>query len=107
MEDGLSEKKNIPFFACRFENDDDFIMHRFYNSEPGFPQIVALFEAVGFNIEEGDEVDSKQLPNKDVSIIVSERTYSDPDTGDEKTIKQASDFKPAHLADTSDIKKEK
>ncbi|MFW5761221.1 MAG: hypothetical protein ACOCXH_09595 [Cyclobacteriaceae bacterium] len=107
VEDGLSERKRIPFFVCRFENDDGFVMHRFYNTAPGFPQIIALFKSVGFNIEEGDEVDTRQLINKDVSIMVSERTYHDPDTGDEKTIKQAADFKPAHVAETSDVKKDK
>ena len=105
VEDGLSEKKKIPFFACRFENEDGFVIHRFYNSEPGLPQIVALFEAVGFDVEEGKELDSSELFDKDVSILVSERTYNDPDTGDSKTIKQASDFKPAHKADTSNVNK--
>ncbi|MGK7395003.1 MAG: hypothetical protein ACNS62_10535 [Candidatus Cyclobacteriaceae bacterium M3_2C_046] len=101
IQDGLSEKKEIPFFACRFENDDGFIVHRFYNTNQGMPQIISLFEASGIEIEEGVEMDTYELRNKDVSIYVSERSYSDPDTGNDKTIKQASDFKPAHQADAS------
>ena len=99
VEDGMSEHKDIPFFNCRLENEDGFINQRFYLSEPGEPFLAAFFKAVG--LEKQDEVDTKQLKGKVLSVEVEERTYEDQD-GDRKTIKQATNFQPSGKADSSD-----
>ncbi|MES2733767.1 MAG: hypothetical protein V4714_18620 [Bacteroidota bacterium] len=90
--EGKSEHKEIPFFACRFENTDGYVISRFYLSDPGLAGIVSLFESVGLKIKEGEEINTDALLHKKVSILVQERTYNDPETGNERTIKQASDF---------------
>lgn len=97
IQEGKSEHKDVPFFNCRMENDEGFVNQRFYLSEPGQPFVAALFKAVGI---EDKSVDTKQLKGKELSVVVSERTYEDPD-GDKKTITQASDFQPAGKANTS------
>ncbi len=97
--DGTSEYQDVPFFNCRFENEDGFVNHRFYLSEPGQPIMAELFQAVG--IEE-NEPDTKQLEGKELAIEVHERSYDDPQTGNEKTIKAARNFQVIGQADTSD-----
>lgn len=97
VEEGKSEHKDIPFFNCRLENEEGFINQRFYLSEPGEPFLAEFLKAVGM---EGNEVDTKQLKGKTLSVEVEERTYEDPD-GKEKTIKQGTDFKEAGKADFS------
>jgi hypothetical protein len=96
--EGKSENKGVPFFNCRFENEDGFVNHRFYLSEPGQPIMAELFQAVG--IEES-EVDTQELIGKEVSIEVHERTYPDPDSQQEKTIKEARHFRPAGQSEIS------
>ena len=97
--EGKSENKGVPFFNCRFENEDGFVNHRFYLSEPGQPIMAELFQAVGI---EKQEVDTQELVGKKASIEVHERTYPDPDTQQEKTIKEARYFRPAGQSETSD-----
>lgn len=98
IEEGKSEHKDIPFFNCRLENEDGFINQRFYLSEPGEPFLAAFAKAAGL---EGKEIDTRQLKGKVLSVEVEERTYEDPE-GNKKTIKQATDFKPAGKAESSD-----
>ena len=97
IEEGKSEHKDIPFFNCRLENEEGFINQRFYLSEPGEPFLAAFLKAVGV---EGENVDTKQLKGKAVSVEVTERTYEDPN-GKQKTVKQGTNFKPAGEADFS------
>jgi hypothetical protein len=97
IEEGKSEHKDIPFFNCRLENEEGFINQRFYLSEPGEPFLAAFVKAVGL---EGKEIDTRQLKGKTLSVEVAERTYEDPE-GNKKTIKQATDFKPAGKAEFS------
>ncbi|UHG93938.1 hypothetical protein [Spirosoma oryzicola] len=92
IEEGSSEHKQIPFFAVRFENEDGYISHRFYQSAAGMPAIIGLFEAVGIQVEEGKELDTKQLIGKELTIEVGERSYTDPETHNERTLKQAVNF---------------
>ena len=94
VEEGRSEHKDVPFFACRFENADGYVTSRFYLSEPGMATIVSLFEAIGTKIKAGQELNTDLLLHKKLSIAVEERTYNDPETGNERTIKQAADFQP-------------
>lgn len=92
IEEGTSENKSVPFFAVRFENEDGFVSHRFYQSSAGMTTIVNLFERVGIDVKEGAELDTKQLIGKELDIEVGERSYNDPNTGNERTLKQAMDF---------------
>lgn len=96
---GKSEYQDVPFFNCRFENDEGFVNHRFYLSEPGQPIMAELFRAVGI---EDQEADTEQLKGKTLSIEVYERSYDDPQTGNEKTIKAARHFQQAGQSNTSD-----
>lgn len=93
--EGKSEHRDVPFFACRFENEEGYIVSRFYVSDPGMAGIVSLFETVGLKIKEGAELNTDALLHKRLSIQVGERTYNDPETGNERTIKQATDFEKA------------
>ncbi len=92
IQEGTSENKGIPFFAVRFENDEGYVSHRFYQSQAGMPAIVSLFNEVGLTVEEGKELDTKQLMGKQLTIEVGERSYADPETGNERTLKQAVNF---------------
>ena len=97
--DGTSEYQDVPFFNCRFENKDGFVNNRFYLSDPGQPIMAELFQAVGID---DDKPDTKQLEGKELSIEVHERSYDDPQTGNEKTIKAARNFQKTGQADTSE-----
>lgn len=92
IDEGTSENKGIPFFAVRFENEDGYVSHRFYQSPAGMPAIVALFETAGIPVKEGEELDTKQLIGKTLTIEVGDRSYNDPETGNERTLKQAINF---------------
>lgn len=98
VEEGKSENKDIPFINCRLENEDGFVNQRFYMSEPGQPILASFLKAVGI---EKQEVDSKELNGKKLSVEVEERTYEDQE-GKEKTIKQAAHFEAVGEANTSD-----
>ncbi|MBC7921042.1 MAG: hypothetical protein H7Z75_08105 [Ferruginibacter sp.] len=93
--EGKSEYKGTPFFSCRFENEDGYITSRFYLTDPGMAGIVSLFETVAVPIEEGAEVNTDALLKKHLSIVVRDRTYQDPDTGSERTVKEAVEFQKA------------
>lgn len=97
IEEGKSENKDIPFVNFRLENEEGFINQRFYLSEPGQPILAGFLKAAGV---EGNEVDTKTLKGKTLSIEVEDRTYDDAE-GKEKTIKQATNFEVAGKAQTS------
>ncbi|WPP52993.1 hypothetical protein [Catalinimonas niigatensis] len=99
VESGRSEHKDVPFFNCRFENEEGFVNHRFYLNEPGQPIMAELFHAVGIDDKRAD---TDQLKGKELSIEVHERTYDDPESGKEKTIKAARHFKAVGHSDTSE-----
>ena len=92
IDEGTSEYKGIPFFAARFENEDGYVSHRFYQSPAGMPAIIGLFEQAGIPVKEGAQLDTKQLIGKQVTIEVGERSYTDPETGNERILKQAINF---------------
>ena len=94
IDEGTSEYKGVPFFAVRFENEEGFVNQRFYLSPGGMPIIMALCEAVGIEPKQGEDIDTKQLVNKEVSIEVGDYTYNNPEDGNERTLKQASNFQP-------------
>ena len=95
IDEGTSEHKGVPFFACRFENENGFIIQRFYNSKAGMPIIAGLFEAVGMPLEEKATVNTEKLAGKKLVITVEDRTYEIPDSDNERTLKQASTFQSA------------
>ena len=92
IEEGSSEYKGIPFFAVRFENDEGYVSHRFYQSPAGMPAIISLFEMAGIDAKEGKDLDTKQLMGKEMDIEVGERSYTDPGSHNERTLKQAINF---------------
>lgn len=92
IEEGASEYKGTPFFAARFENEEGFVNQRFYLSAGGMPIIMSLLEAVGIEPKENKDIDTKELIGKKVSIEVGDYTYNNPEDGNERTIKQASNF---------------
>lgn len=92
IDEGTSEYKGVPFFACRFENEDGFVNQRFYTSPAGMPIIMDLYQAVGIEAQADKELDTNQLKGKRLSIEVGDYTYNDPETGNERTLKQASNF---------------
>ncbi len=95
--DGKSEYKNIPFFAARMETEDGFVEQRFYDSEPSQPILAELMRAVGLD---GKTLNSEDLVGKELLVEVHDRSYPDPDTGEEKTIREATNFRSVGEADT-------
>ena len=98
IEEGRSEYKDVPFFQARMENDEGFVESRFYDSEPSQPILAELMEAVGLK---GETLDTEKLKGKTLSVEVHERTYPDPQTGVDKTIKETRNYKVAGEAETS------
>lgn len=92
VDEGTSEYKGVPFFNCRFENEEGFINHRFYTSKPGMPIVINLFKTVGIDAKEGQSLNTNELKGKKLYIQVGERTYDDPEDGHTKTIKVANEF---------------
>jgi fructose-specific component phosphotransferase system IIB-like protein len=95
IDEGTSEHKGVPFFACRFENEHGFVIQRFYNSKAGMPIIAGLFEAVDMPLAENATANTEKLIGKKLFITVEERTYEVPDTDTERTLKQATGFQKA------------
>ena len=75
----------MPFFAGRMESEAGFVSQRFYNSEAGHPIILQLYSAVGIKPEAG----------KHLSVEVSDHTYADAATGNERSVRQATGFRTA------------
>jgi hypothetical protein len=98
VEEGRSEHKDVPFFSVRFENEEGFVSHRFYDTEPGQPIIAELLKALKM---EAQEVDTQDLIGHKVSLEVEERSYPDPGSDKTKTVKQARNFSVAGEANTS------
>ncbi|GAB3318346.1 hypothetical protein GCM10027299_09740 [Larkinella ripae] len=92
IEEGVSEHKKIPFFAVRFENEDGYVSQRFYQSPAGMPAIIKLFDMAGIDAQAGKELDTKLLEGKQLTIEVGERSYTDPENQNERTLKQAVNF---------------
>lgn len=92
IDEGKSEHKGIPFIACRFENEEGFVTQRFYISPAGMPILMELCQAAGVETEAEKELDTNQLLGQKVSIEVGDYTYTDPETGNGRTLKQASAF---------------
>lgn len=95
IEEGVSEHQNVPFFAAHMENEQGYVDQRFYNSPAGHPIILSLYSAVGIQPQEGKDLDTKQLIGKHLSVEVSDHSYADPATGNERTIRQATGFRAA------------
>ena len=95
IDEGVSEHQNVPYFAAHMESEDGYVDQRFYNSPAGHPIILSLYAAVGIKPEAGKDLDTKQLVGKHLSVEVSDHSYADPATGNERTIRQATGFRAA------------
>ena len=95
IEEGKSEHQGVPFFAAHMESADGFVTQRFYDSPAGHPIILSLYSAVGIHAEAGKDLDTKQLIGKHLSVEVSDHSYADAATGNERTIRQATGFRAA------------
>ena len=95
IEEGTSEHQHVPFFAARMESEAGFVSQRFYNSEAGHPIILQLYSAVGIKPEAGKDLDTKQLIGKRLSVEVSDHSYADAATGNERSVRQATGFRAA------------
>jgi fructose-specific component phosphotransferase system IIB-like protein len=95
IDEGTSEHKGVPFFACRFENEHGFVIQRFYNSKAGMPIIAGLFEAADMPLSENATANTEKLIGKKLFITVEERTYEVPESDNERTLKQATGFQKA------------
>jgi hypothetical protein len=85
----------VPFFAARMENEDGFVLQRFYNSDAGHPIILQLYSTVGIKPEAGKDLDTKQLVGRLLSVEVGGHTYADAATGNERSVRQATGFRTA------------
>ena len=56
------------------------------------PILMKLCRAVGIEPEANQELDTNLLKGKKASVEVGNYTYNDPETGNERTLKQASAF---------------
>ena len=88
---GTSEYQGVPFIVARLENEDGFVEQRFYLSEAGQPILAEFIRALGLDPDE--EHDTQDFVGRELLVDVEEHTYEAPDTGDERTIKQATHFR--------------
>ena len=95
IEEGVSEHQNVPYFAAHMESEDGYVSQRFYNSPAGHPIILSLYSAVGIKPQEGKDLDTKQLIGKHLSVEVSDHSYADAATGNERSVRQATGFRAA------------
>jgi len=95
-----SEYQGVPFLNVRLENDEGFVEQRFYLSEAGQPILGEFIRALG--LDPSKEHDTQDFVGKELLVDVEERTYEAPDTGQDRTIKQAT-----HFRETRDGVKEK
>ncbi len=90
-DDQKSEYQGVPFLNVRLENEDGFMEQRFYLSEAGKPILAQFIQALGLDAEK--EQDSQDFVGRELLVDIEERTYEAPDTGSDRTIKQATHFR--------------
>ena len=73
----------IDFFICKFENEDGYSFKTFSLNECGVWKIKELFTAIGMNI---DELDTKDLLNKSLTIEIGIRKFVNKGIHYEKVI---------------------
>ncbi len=91
-----SEYQGVPYLNIRLENDEGHLEQRFYLSEAGQPILAEFIRALG--LDPSKEHDTKKFVGKELLIDVEEHTYEAPDTGDPRTIKQATHFRETSSA---------
>lgn len=94
---GTSEYQGVPFIVARLENEDRFVEQRFYLSEAGQPILAEFIRALGLDPEV--EHDTQDFVGRELLVDVEEHTYEAPDTGDERTIRQATHFRETRDGD--------
>jgi hypothetical protein len=90
--DGIEENRNKTFFSCRFENSEGYIVSRFNNSEEELIQIIKLFNSCGFELGDNFTVDTNDLLNKELVIIVADQIFTDELTDEYIKIRVITDF---------------
>jgi hypothetical protein len=76
--EGIS-KNSVPFFLCKFENEEGIINYKIYKTENSLPFIKKLFEAVGLYQQ---EVDTNNLIGKYLGITIKTKDWIDSTTGE-------------------------
>ena len=94
---GTSEYQGVPFIVARLENDEGFVEQRFYLSEAGQPILAEFIRALGLDPEE--EHDTQEFVGRELLVDIEEHTYEAPDTGDDRTIRQATHFRKTRDGD--------
>ena len=54
--------------------------------------MVSLFKVAGIEVKQDGELDTKQLIGQELAIEIGERSYNDPEMGNERTLKQAMNY---------------
>ena len=54
--------------------------------------MVSLFKVAGIEVKQDGELDTKQLIGQELTIEIGERSYNDPEMGNERTLKQAMNY---------------
>lgn len=93
---GVSEYRGVPFVVARLENDEGFVEQRFYLSEAGQPILASFVRALGLDPDR--DHDTQDFVGRALLVDVAEHTYEAPDTGDERTVRQATHFRAARGA---------
>ena len=86
-----SEYQGVPYLNVRLENDEGQLEQRFYLSDAGQPILGEFIRAIG--LDPSEEHDTQDFVGRELLIDVEEHTYEAPDTGDERTIKQANRYR--------------
>ena len=94
-DDQRSEYQGVPYLNVRLENEDGFVEQRFYLSEAGQPILAEFVRALG--LDPAEEHDTQDFVGRELLVDIEDYTYEAPDTGSDRTIKQAT-----HFRETSD-----
>ena len=90
-DDNRSEYQGVPYLNVRLENGEGFVEQRFYLSEAGQPILAEFIRALG--LDPAAEHDTRDFVGRELLVDIEERTYEAPDTGQDRTIKQATHFR--------------
>ena len=97
---GVSEYQGVPFVVARLENDGGFVEQRFYLSEAGQPILASFVRALGLDPER--EHDTQDFVGRELLVDIEEHAYEAPDTGNERTLRQATHFRATRGAQAAD-----
>ena len=94
VEEGLtSEYQGTPYLNVHLNNDNGVLEHRVYLSDKAQPLLADFLQALG--LDPTAEHDPQDFVGRELLVDVEEDTYQAPDTGNERTIRRATHFRPA------------